>query len=254
MENNLENYIISNGGFLHKLASYYSSMTNYAVEYDDLYQVGCLALIEKYSNYNEEKGSLSNYSLWVIRSAMLNYINSNNTITHISIPLSAFLINVLKKISTFYITYGREMTDDELLDYIKENNFTSYKSDEKLLQKINILLKYHLNNKCSSIYESAFNYDLTEEDLNKDTLIKDHIKDDYNLEEDIVSKCFISDVIKALKDESKENIDIFVETLGLIDDIPKTRRELAEKYDVSCQAIDQRYKRILKKVKGEFYL
>jgi len=250
----LEEYILSNNGFLNKLASYYSNVIDIGIEYEDLYQVGCLALVESYNNYNVKKGSLSTYSYLVIRGAMLNYINSNNCVTHVPRPLSVLLNNVSKKKSIFYRENGRNMTDEEVLEYINNNNFTNYKSNSDLVKILDKISQYHIVSKCFSLYEPLHDFidDIYSESEQNDLLIESFLKHDYNLEDEVMADCFILDVVESLRGEDKKSIDIFMETLGLIDGIPKVRGELAEKYSISKQAIDLRYKKTLSKVRKKF--
>ena len=58
----LEDFIKVNHGFLCQLANYFCQTYVPGLEFEDLYQVGCLALVEKYDEYNPDKGAISTFS------------------------------------------------------------------------------------------------------------------------------------------------------------------------------------------------
>jgi RNA polymerase sigma factor (sigma-70 family) len=256
MNISLEEFLIKNKGFINIQASFYSKYTSdLGIEFDDLYQVGCLALIEKYDDYDQEKGKISTYSHWVIRTAMLNYINKNACITYVPIN-SAWLVNkIAVETALFYKENGRKPTKDELYNCVK-NKLNNTKLSVDLFDKLEKILLFHhkrkqksLNETIDSIPGSGYQryYDF-EEDEN---ILMNCIKDDYDLEEEVISKVFLEETVNMLKNGDKLDYDIFMETLGLNDNIPKTRKFLAQQYGMPFQTIDKRYHKTLNKIKSK---
>jgi len=63
----------------------------------------------------------------------------------------------------------------------------------------------------------------------------------------------VCEILKYVEDNFDEiDVDIFKETLGLIDNITKSGRLLAKKYSITHQAINLRYHKVLRKVKEKF--
>lgn len=253
MEISLEEFINQNQGFLHNLASFYSNTNELGIEFEDLYQVGCLALIEKYNSYDKEKGSMSTYSYWVIKGAMLNYINSNNTITYVPIQLNTLLINLTKKNSEFYKSNGRNMNNKEILDYLKTLDFVKHKITPELVTKLKKIYKYHLKNSLSSLDDANHNY-LSKIDYNTDVeikipIIKDSIDSNYDLEEEVINKIRCEEILKMCHDISEIDYEVIVELYGFNGHTHKTTIELAEKCGVTPQRISQRHIKTLKKIR-----
>ena len=112
----LEEFVLKNQGLLVGIASRYAKkVVDFGIEFDDLYQVGALELVERYKDYCSEKGSVSVFSYWVIRTAILNYIRDHRGITHFSASLSHLSSALSKKNSSFYQETGRYMTEEEMI-------------------------------------------------------------------------------------------------------------------------------------------
>lgn len=253
----LEEFIEMNRGFLYKLATKYSHSTYIlGIEFDDLYQAGCLALIEKFPQYNVTKGTLSTFSHIVIRGAMLNYIRVNSTCTNVANDL-LYLTNVLyNKNELFYMMNGRYMTLKEQKEWANQLEIASYKDRNELVKWLNIINLYHLKHNTCSIEDTI--------EIFSDELIAflpdgqfPDIVDNYDssnlttedVEDMIISKIYIEEFIASIDYLSERDKDIWIERVGLYDNIPKTCLFLAEKYSITQQRIDQIYKRATEKIK-----
>lgn len=250
----LEEFVLKNQGLLVGIASRYAKkVVDFGIEFDDLYQVGALELVERYKDYCSEKGSVSVFSYWVIRTAILNYIRDHRGITHFSASLSHLSSALSKKNSSFYQETGRYMTEEEMIFYIKQfksaKNFANIKELVKTLQQIDL---YHLSSNKLSLndmdFSNAIETDQYNEALEFEQLVE-HIVSNVDVEEEAISNIWIEEILSTIQNEKREKYDIFVETLGLADGIPKTRGHLAEKYHCSCNNIEQKYKSTLRKVK-----
>ena len=238
----LEEFVLSNDGLVKKIAGhYYGICSDYGIEFEDLYQVGCLALIEKYKNYNSTKGNVSTYATYVIKSAILNYINSNNSITYIPKNMMAFSLYVQNKNLEFYQNNGRYMTDEEILSFIKNSDYVAYKKNIELVETLQELINYHLKTESVSL-NTLVNIDGEQKEL------VNCIIANYNLEESIISKMNCDEILDIIRDRISF-YGVVCGILGLDGEIPQTRYQLAEKYGTCQQNIDKKYKKALKKIR-----
>lgn len=236
-----EELILGHRELIIKIAKYYYGISkDFGIEFDDLFQTCCLALLEKYKNYDEDRSNTYSYASLVIKTAIINYINDNNTITHVPRNLS-YLANIIQnKNIEFYQANGRYMTEEETLEIIKSIKWFNYKKTLELARMVLEINKYHLKLEQVSLNERK--------DEEVDEFAINYIKTSYNLEDTVISDINCNSILNTIINESR-NYDIVTEILGLNDGIPKTREELATKYYTSTQFIDYKYKSILKKLK-----
>lgn len=107
-----------------------------------------------------------------------------------------------------------------------------------MLEKLLEINKYHLKTEQISLNT------LIDEETGETVL--DYIRTGYGMENSVISKMNCENILASIIDETV-NYDIVIETLGLNDEIPKTREELAEKHGISYQRIDKKYKKAYKK-------
>lgn len=244
----MEEFVLSNKNIIVKLAKYYCGIAkDYGIEFDDLYQVGCLALIEKYDSYDESRGNTLTYAIYVLRISMLNYINKNNTITYTPVNIITYVNWLFNKDLKFYQINGRNMTEEELILCIDENNYTSNKKDIKFIRKLIEIYKSHFRDNFISLSQQF----VMKDDYNDNIYLEECISLQDSLEDEVISKITYEELLKKVTKNINTpiNYNIFMEVSGLNDDIPKTRTELAKKYNISPQAVAERYSRTLKRLR-----
>ena len=238
-----EEFILSNKNLVLSIARYYYGICReFGIEFEDLRQVGYLALAEKYGNYDEKKGKASTYAVCVIQSAMINYINFNNSITHMPKNFSYFANIIANRNQEFYLTNGRYMTKEEILDMMKNIKYVNYKRTMDLVEKVLEVNNHHLKKDQLPLNEVI--------DEETGETFMDYIRTSYNMEDAFLSQMNCENILANIINEPR-NYDIVTETLGLNDGIPKTREQLAEKYYTSEQVIDKKYKKSLGKLKAK---
>ena len=238
----LEEFVLNNEGLVKKIAQhYYGICHDYGIEFDDLYQVGCLALIEKYKNYSEAKGNASTYANYVIKSAILDYINSNNAVTYVPKNKILFSIYIQNKNIEFYKLNGRYMTNEEILSLIKDSHYVAYKKNMELVEELQELTKYHLKTESVSLNTII---DTNEEEVE----LINYVRTSYNLEDSVISKMNCDEILDIIRDRVS-CYGVVCGILGLDGEIPQTRYQLAEKYGTCLQNIDKKYKQALKKIR-----
>lgn len=253
MELSLEELYQKNQGFLYRLAKYYEDCCNeLGIELEDLYQVGCLALCNNYHKYDSSKGALSTFTHGVIRYAMLNYIKDNSTVTHIPTDLYTISRRYANQNISFYKIQGRKMTEQEQLEWISKLKLKKYYSDNNnAVKMLNTINKFHYKNCVDSLEEEFKNYDNNDEseEILDTSLIKDLIIDECSMEDEIISKVDLVNFLNSLSYLKRKELNTFLERLGLVDGEPKTLEMLAEKENISFQAISKRYKKTLVKIR-----
>lgn len=254
MELTLEQFIEKNRGLIYRLAKKYYHMTYiYGIEFDDLFQVGCLALTERYPDYDSNKGKISTFSYHVISGAILNYLSKNCTTTHVPMDLVYLSRKLAKENIEFYKKNLRYMTEKEIINWLKDMPGVNYKYNiQELINMLNQIILHHYSDSAHSLDDLILTYDTSGnfyELQNINPAIKDVLVADFDMEEEIVNRVNLESFLDSLDYLSHQEKETFIEILGLRDEIPKTRRFLAEKENISCQAIDQRYKKVLQKVR-----
>ena len=70
-----EEFILEYKGYAKIWADYYSHLfESWNIEFEDLYQVGCLRLAEVYDKYEAGKSSPSTYAFLSVKFAIISYI------------------------------------------------------------------------------------------------------------------------------------------------------------------------------------
>lgn len=257
MNMSLEEFVLENKMYVKIISKYYyEQVANLGIEFDDLCQVGYLALIENYDKYDSSKACPSTYAYMIIKYKILKYINNNISFTHVPYDMQLLQARLTRKKAEFYRINGRNMSLFEMLDYVNNECNLKREVDVDLIKLLLIIEKYHLTSNKYSFEEKIINsgnISIDNFDGDSGIYIKDVVADDYNLEEEVMRNMEADEIISYIENNFEEkNVQIFKETLGLIDGIPKTRREVSQQYGISYQAVEQRYKKTLNLVKKNF--
>lgn len=111
MVNNREDYIVSNIALVHSIANRFRGR---GIEYDDLFQAGCLGLVKAVDNYDESKGfAFSTYAVPVVMGEIRRLFRDGGSIK-VSRSLKDKALRVKAKQSDFESKYFREPTISEL--------------------------------------------------------------------------------------------------------------------------------------------
>ncbi len=258
MKNEGEELLLLHQGLIHRYASYYAKhLYLYGIEYEDLYQVGCIAILENYQNYQMDKGKMSTYFGAIIRYQMLDYIHHNSTITYVPKNLEELSRRLDSQNCDFYKRNGRNMNISEQLDCLSKINHSAYQTNLDLLKLLEKLIQYHAMSKRVFLNDFIEEVNFVEyEDFNQNLVIEDCLELDYSLEEQCISNLLIEDFATRLRKLNirKENIEIFLNCAKLKKEGSTDLKTIAAKYKVSQQAIDRRYQRVLKKVRKNISL
>lgn len=253
MDLTLEELVEKYKGYAKLFADHYQkAVFDYGIEYDDLYQEALFGLISTYKDYSGEKSSLNTYTYNMMKYSVLNYIQENSTITHVPKPKKYLAVYLMKKEAQFYELNGREMTKDEKKKTLIETYFNEKYITDELMETLEIIKKLHFKgmevytSEESKYFKSKNNlYDGYQEN----DIIMDLIAAENNTEEEAINNYLIEQLLNSIEILNEREKDIFVETLGLVDGIEKTRQNLSDKYNVSRQRIDVIYKNAREKVK-----
>lgn len=242
--------------FIASMALYYHKCTReLGVEFDDLYQEGCIAFMERYHEYDEDSGyNFTTFIAPYLKQKMLLYIKKNTTITHI--PVSKYTISrdFAKVVMQYVREYGREMTYEEKIQWLEKEKTRYYvfSETEKLLQEINQINLNHFSNKALSIeklYEASSFQENPNGEIKRLESMEFMISDHKNMEEEIISRMDMEQFLASLSYLNDKEKTAFIEILGLRDNDPKKLMELAKPEKVTQQAISNRYHKALTKVK-----
>ena len=137
---------------------YYKYTKELGIEFDDLYQEGCQAFLDKYKEYDKNRASFTTFIYPYLKLYMLRYIKVNSTVTLVSYGKYSFARNYSLENNLFYLNHGREKSLEEKLEWIdKEKNkagwiFADYRNKFDGTDK-NIIIYGH-NMKNGSMFAS----------------------------------------------------------------------------------------------------
>ena len=132
-----------------KLANYYCRRTrSLGIEFDDLYQEGCKAFLDKYKEYDESSNSFSKFILSYLKLYMLRYIKMNSQISLMSLE---------------------EIKDTDIFFKKQDENIENVDSRDELMLTSGNVEDIIISNCFAGDYVSSLTY-LTEEQ--KDIVIK----------------------------------------------------------------------------------
>lgn len=254
MELTLEEFISKYSDYANVIASkFISEVKDYGIDFDDLYQTGCLVLVESYHRYDKQKASYSTFAYTNIYYGILNYINNNCYITHVPDSVEYLARYLRKKQVKFFSKYGRNMTLDESLEVLNNcsYNYNTVINREYILMLEQVSMfqyrkQFYYGSYCTE------SYDLYDGKVEENVPFDELIISEENVEEKAVNNVFMSEIRTYLDNFSDTKKNIFIDLTGLDDDVWKTLREVGEKYNMSHQSANNNYKKVLKKVRTKF--
>lgn len=187
-------------------------------DYDDMFQAGCLGLINAYRKFKDNVGvKFTSYAYPYIVGEIYKYIMENRQIR--TSPANTKLINGIKKAEEFLINHlGRSPTDQEICSFLEIDSY-------KLAEIRNIMQVESLD----------YNYDNVD--------MYNFIKDDVIPKDDLID---LKEALKSLNDEEKKLI-----MARYYYNI--TQGELAKTYNTNQVKISRDEKKILTKLKAKMY-
>ena len=112
---NREDLISNNLGLVHSLAKRFKGR---GIEYDDLYQAGCIGLIKAIDSFDEERGfKLSTYAVPVILGEIKKLFRDGGTVK-VGRALKELSLKATRESSKFLAKEGREPTIKELAEIL----------------------------------------------------------------------------------------------------------------------------------------
>ena len=156
MERNIKELILDNRNLIYSVIHRFRGS-----DYDDLFQVGCIGLINAYRSFKEEYNTkFTSYAYPFIVGEIYKYLNNNRNI-HMSPENIKLLNSINKAVDTLTLHLGRSPNDSELAAFLE---IDLYKLAEIRNMSIVESLDYQ--------YENHDLYDFVQKDcLNKDKLI-----------------------------------------------------------------------------------
>ena len=214
MENNeLRELIIKNQNLIYSIIHKFRSS-----DYDELFQVGCIGLINAYNNYNQEHNTkFTSYAYNYIVGEIYKHLINNRNI-HMS-PMNIKLANAILKAEDYLTNHlGRFPNDDDICAFLEIDRI-------KLSEIRNMIstdsLDYQYNN--SNLYDF-----ISREHLSKDDLID------------------LKNALNTLTKEEKELINARYFN-------NYTQEEIAKRYNTNQVKISRKEKKILCKLKAKMY-
>lgn len=191
---------------------------NRGVEYDDIYQIGCLGLLKAVDNYNEDLGyKFSTYACNLISGEIKMFLRNNSAIK-ISRRLKEIYISCIKTQNEYINLNGREPTVAELAEITKYD-----KSD--------IIDALEANSKILSIYDKT----------NDDRYIVDFLVEN---NKDCLSENFqFDDMISMLDEKSRKVLTMRIK-------YDKTQTEISRHMNLSQVQVSRIEKAAINKLKA----
>ena len=114
-----EKLITENLGLVHSCAHRF---TGRGIEYEDLYQAGCMGLVKAFDAFDTERGvRFSTYAVPVILGEMRRLFRDGGTVK-VSRRLKELSIKTTRERENFLLKNGREPTVSELAEILSESN------------------------------------------------------------------------------------------------------------------------------------
>ena len=196
---------------------------NKGIEFDDLYQLGCLGFIKAISNYDENFNTkFSTYCVPMVIGEIKRFMRDDGAIK-VSRAIKSQNIKINRFIEDFIKTNFRKPTLDEIA--------------HKFNMEINdVIFTMDSSKMPVSIYAPA------EDDEKKSMFLLDKFAQDES--NDMVDNLVLRDVLKKLSDRDKQII-----ILRFFRD--KTQSEIAQKLGVSQVQVSRLENKIISKIKSE---
>ena len=228
----LETFVKANERLVIKEVHRYIGYQTTSMDYDDMYQWGCIGLLKAMERFDLEKeNEFSTYALYWIRQSIMRGINDESLL--IRVPVHRWdSIEKLRDLEYKSNNYFGKVDCDWISKELGE-------SKEKVMELINIRNSY-MSNISLDTFVGA------DEDTTLGELIAD---EDYDVEEVILDsdlKEIIEETLNTIGDRSK---DILVRRFGLNGEEPMTLEEIGKIYGVTRERIRQIENKALRKLK-----
>ena len=209
--------------------------------FNDLVSAGNIGLIDAAKKFDPHRGfRFISYAVWNIRKEMLEYLAKNTRIIRIPMSRNSIVAKAKEAQIVIYSREGREATEEEMLEYIKDN----LKNTEKLNVK-DLADSLTADKKAQSLDQP-----LSEHGESPSTLLdvydgtagdEDHIYDRENFQHAIKALMF------SLTPRETEVVEIIH---GLGDNSsPGTFTEVSYRWGVGVQAVKVVYARAIKRMR-----
>ncbi|MBB6696661.1 sigma-70 family RNA polymerase sigma factor [Clostridium algidicarnis] len=227
----LETFVTANKRLVIKEIHRYIGYQTTSMEYDDMYQWGCIGLLKAVERFDLEKeNEFSTYAIYWIRQSIMRGISNESLLIRVPVHTRESIekLRVLENKSNIYF-------DKVDYDWISKE---LGESKDKIMDLISIRNSYMTNVSLDTI--------VGEENTTLGELIADG---DYNVEEIVLDsdlKKRIEETLNTIDDRSK---DILVRRFGLNGEGPMTLEEVGKLYDLTRERIRQIENKALRKLR-----
>ncbi len=198
---------------------------NRGIEYDDLYQLGCMGLIKCIKKFDTSYDvEFSTYAVPMIVGEIKRFLRDDGIIK-VSRSLKEYAVKIDRARREFANKNGREPTLCEL-------------ADETGIKTEDIVMSLEAVRPCVSIYEPIHGED-------SDICIMDRIEDEKSTIQGTVDKIMLKEMLEALPDEEKKLI-----LLRYFKDMTQT--QTAKILNISQVQVSRMESRIMKKLKNTY--
>lgn len=230
--------ILSNLKFIVSIAKMYNG---YGLPIADLVHSGSIGLMKSISNYDQKEGiNFKSFAQYYIRYEIVEFVvNNYNVVKLATTKAKRKLFFKLKSMKNALIKEGREWLVPSEIKTISEK-LNVKEVDVMEMEKGLYLPKYNLD----------VDSDSSDDDIpDRYSVISSNntMEDEFIEEEEIENKKHI--MMKAIESLNEKEKEILYKRILVESDEKMTFAELAEKYGVSCQRIDQIEKNMMKKLK-----
>ncbi len=211
-----------------------NKFSTFNVEFDDLFQEGCLGLLKAIDKFDVEMGyKFSTYAIWWIRHYVSRYIQKTGRTIRIPVSKQEQLIRYKKKTQELEQKLNKNLTTDDISKHlnISKNKVLEY---ELLLNEIVSLNQYVSPNE---------EYELI-------NVIPDEKTDIENLH---LEDSMILDVRRVFENSNlnEREKDILINRFGLYGNDEQVLKDLGDKYHVSKERIRKIQEDSLKKLRDD---
>lgn len=206
--------------------------TGRGLSMEDLVQEGNLGLIRAADSFDPDLGyKFSTYAIWWIRQAIQRAIFNSGTI-RIPVHMREAIASVNSFVGKYRFENGREPSDDEIEEYIKERGYNK----DLLMRSKDI---------CSVI---SLDTPVGEADSDGDSVLGDFIPSSSDSSEETFNHVCRETIFSILDDMcTPKEKDIILERFGFNGEI-KTLEEVGKKYNVTRERIRQIESKVLRKL------